>query len=79
MTLVSVTNQNGIATVSINNPPVNVLTFELINEINAFVLSMKDDRDTKVIVFKSLHESFFPCSSGSQCDQRYTKRASRFH
>eukprot|EP00487_Bulimina_marginata_P000897 TRINITY_DN1184_c0_g1_i1.p1 TRINITY_DN1184_c0_g1~~TRINITY_DN1184_c0_g1_i1.p1 ORF type:complete len:153 (+),score=65.19 TRINITY_DN1184_c0_g1_i1:159-617(+) len=59
MTLLSVTNQNGIATVSINNPPVNVLTFDLINEINAFVLSLKDDRDTKVVVFKSLHESFF--------------------
>ncbi|CAH7330823.1 Enoyl-CoA hydratase/isomerase family protein [Vibrio chagasii] len=59
MTLLSVTNQNGIATVSINNPPVNVLTFDLINEINAFVLSLQDDRDTKVVVFKSLHESFF--------------------
>ena len=39
MALLSITNQNGIATVSINNPPVNVLTFDLINEINEFVLS----------------------------------------
>ncbi|MDN3685115.1 enoyl-CoA hydratase/isomerase family protein [Vibrio sinaloensis] len=37
----------------------NVLTIDLINEINEFVLSLKDDRDTKVVVFKSLHESFF--------------------
>ena len=59
MKTLSITQQNGIATVEINNPPVNVLTIDLINEINEFVLSLKDDRDTKVVVFKSLHESFF--------------------
>ena len=52
MTLLSITNQNGIATVSINNPPVNVLTFDLINAINALVLSLTDDRDTNVEVLK---------------------------
>ncbi len=59
MKTLSITNQNGIATVAINNPPVNVLTINLINEINEYVLSLKDDRDTKVVVFKSLHETFF--------------------
>ncbi|MFN1580076.1 enoyl-CoA hydratase/isomerase family protein [Vibrio rotiferianus] len=59
MKTLSITQQNGIANVEINNPPVNVLTIDLINEINEFVLSLKDDRDTKVVVFKSLHESFF--------------------
>lgn len=34
MKTLSITNQNGIATVAINNPPVNVLTINLINEIN---------------------------------------------
>ncbi|WP_065187798.1 enoyl-CoA hydratase/isomerase family protein [Shewanella woodyi] len=59
MEKLSITSHNGIATVTINNPPVNVLTIDLINEINEFVLSLKDNRDTKVVVFKSLHESFF--------------------
>lgn len=57
--LLAITHHNGIATVAINNPPVNVITSDLINAINAFVLSLKDDRDTKVVVFKSLHETFF--------------------
>ena len=59
MKTLSITSHGGIATVTINNPPVNVITIDLINEINAFVLSLKDDRDTKVVVFKSLHKTFF--------------------
>lgn len=59
MKTLSITEQNGIATVVINNPPVNVLTINLINEINAYVLSLKENRDIKVVMFKSLHESFF--------------------
>jgi enoyl-CoA hydratase/carnithine racemase len=59
MNKLSITNSNGIATVTINNPPVNVLTIDLINEVNAFILSLKDDRKTKMVVFKSLNEQFF--------------------
>lgn len=59
MNKLSIIHNNGIATVTINNPPVNVLTIDLINEVNAFVLSLKDDRETKIVVFKSLHETFF--------------------
>lgn len=54
-----ITRENGVANVIINNPPVNILTFDLINEINDFVLSLKDDRETKVVVFKSFHNKFF--------------------
>ncbi|MEZ8140891.1 enoyl-CoA hydratase [Enterovibrio norvegicus FF-33] len=59
MNTIAITHENGVATVTINNPPVNVLTIDLINEINAFVLSLEDDRETKIVVFKSLHETFF--------------------
>ncbi|MEZ9595272.1 enoyl-CoA hydratase/isomerase family protein [Shewanella sp. 10N.261.52.F9] len=59
MKTLSISTENYIATVTINNPPVNVLTIDLINEINAYVLSLKDNRDVKVVVFKSLHEHFF--------------------
>lgn len=54
-----ITKEVGVATVLIKNPPVNVLTIDLINELNAFVLSLKDDRDTKTVVFKSFHDAFF--------------------
>ncbi|MBY6016787.1 enoyl-CoA hydratase/isomerase family protein [Ferrimonas balearica] len=59
MSTISVTNRQGIAFVDIDNAPVNLLTINLINELNAFILSLKDDRDTKVVVFKSLNPDFF--------------------
>lgn len=59
MSKLAITKQAGVATVLIQNPPINILTSDLINEINAFVLSLKDDRDTKVVVFKSFHDTFF--------------------
>lgn len=59
MSLLTITKTDGIANVVIDNPPVNILTIELINEVNQFVLSLTDDRDTKVVVFKSDHEMFF--------------------
>ncbi len=54
-----ITKQEGVTTVLIRNPPVNILTIDLINEINAFILSLKDDRETKAVVFKSFHDAFF--------------------
>lgn len=59
MSKLTITRSNGIASVIIDNPPVNILTIDLINEINEFILSLKGDRDTKVVVFKSAHEKFF--------------------
>lgn len=59
MSKLAITENNGITNVVINNSPANILTIDLINEINAFVLSLKDNRDTKVVVFKSSHDKFF--------------------
>lgn len=59
MSKLIITKDAGVATVIINNPPVNILTIDLINELNQFVLSLKDDRETKAVVFKSFHEAFF--------------------
>ena len=54
-----ITKEAGIATVLIKNPPVNILTIDLINEMNQFILSLKDEREIKVVVFKSFHKAFF--------------------
>ena len=59
MNKLMITQEAGVATVLIKNPPVNILTIDLINELNAFILSLKDDREIKAVVFKSFHESFF--------------------
>ncbi|QMU61361.1 MAG: enoyl-CoA hydratase/isomerase family protein [Gammaproteobacteria bacterium] len=59
MNILTITSNDGVKSVVINNPPANILTIDLINEVNAFVLSLKDDRDTKVVVFKSSNDKFF--------------------
>lgn len=59
MSKLTITNNDGVATVLIDNPPANIWTIDVINEVNAFVLSLKDDRDTKAVVFKSANKQFF--------------------
>jgi enoyl-CoA hydratase/carnithine racemase len=58
MNKLSISHHNGVATVTINNPPANVITIDVINEVNAFIRSLVDDR-TKVVIFKSSHRSIF--------------------
>lgn len=58
MTKLTITKESGVATVLINNPPVNILTIDLINELNQFILSLKDDREIKAVVFKSFMMHF---------------------
>jgi enoyl-CoA hydratase/carnithine racemase len=59
MSTLHISTQNSIATVIIDNPPANIWSVEVINEVNDFVLSLKNDRETKAVVFKSAHELFF--------------------
>jgi enoyl-CoA hydratase/carnithine racemase len=59
MSKLTITRNNGVAGVVIDNPPANILTIDLIDEVNAFVLSLGDDRDTKAVVFKSANDKFF--------------------
>jgi enoyl-CoA hydratase/carnithine racemase len=59
MTTLHISNRNGIATVIIDNPPANILSVDVINEVNHFVSSLEDDNETKAVVFKSAHELFF--------------------
>ena len=59
MSKLSIKNEPGVIYATIDNPPANILTIDLINEVNAVVLSLEDDRDTKVVVFKSANDKFF--------------------
>ncbi len=54
-----IAKQNGVATVIIDNPPVNVLDIQLMGEIRAFLTSARDDADTRVIVFESANPEVF--------------------
>lgn len=59
MSKLQISIENNIATVVIDNPPVNIWTVDVINEMNDFILSLKNDSDTKAVVFKSAHKLFF--------------------
>ena len=48
-----------MATVTIDNPPVNVLDLQLMEEIRAFFSSVHDDTSHRVIVFESADSEFF--------------------
>lgn len=49
----------GVATVTIDNPPLNVLNVQLTQDLRAFVASVRDDDDIRVIVFQSADPEFF--------------------
>ena len=54
-----VSQADGVATITIDNPPVNVLDVTLMSEMRRFLLSVRDDPDTRVLVFQSADPEFF--------------------
>ncbi len=48
-----------VATVTFNNPPVNVLDVGLMAELRLLLATLRDDPETKVIVFESADPDFF--------------------
>lgn len=59
MSKLHITTEDGIKTVVIDNPPANIWTVDVINEMNDFFQSLKHDNETKAIVFKSANPQFF--------------------
>jgi enoyl-CoA hydratase/carnithine racemase len=59
MKKLQINKENGIATVTINNPPANIWSVDVINEVNDFVSTLDNNCETKAVVFKSAHELFF--------------------
>jgi len=49
----------GVAFVTIDNPPINVLSLQLIAELSSFARKVEKDDDVKVIVFESADPDFF--------------------
>ncbi|MFG3023708.1 enoyl-CoA hydratase/isomerase family protein [Streptomyces sp. NPDC048254] len=54
-----VTIDTGVAHVTIDNPPVNVLGFGLMTELSSLLTSLADDASVRVIVFDSADPDFF--------------------
>ncbi|MEY9855841.1 enoyl-CoA hydratase/carnithine racemase [Catenulispora sp. GAS73] len=51
--------QHGVATVAIDNPPLNVLDAKLIPDLRRFAAQVRDDDTVQVIVFESADPEFF--------------------
>lgn len=57
--MIAVENDNGVATATIDAPPINVMTPELFVELDALSLEVEADDDVRVLVFRSAHPDFF--------------------
>lgn len=56
---ITIAHSVGVATVTINNPLVNVLDVPLMNDIRTYLASAHDDPNTRVIVFQGADPEFF--------------------
>jgi enoyl-CoA hydratase/carnithine racemase len=57
--LLKTTVANGIATVVIDNPPINLFDMPMIEEMTRLGLELEADEDVRVIVFESANPEFF--------------------
>ncbi|CAI1210074.1 enoyl-CoA hydratase/isomerase family protein [Serratia proteamaculans] len=55
----SISHDAGVSTITIDNPPVNVLDVPLMSELSRFLVSVRDDPNTRVLVFQSANPEFF--------------------
>ncbi|HED2336948.1 TPA: enoyl-CoA hydratase/isomerase family protein [Serratia liquefaciens] len=55
----SLSHVKGVMTITLNNPPVNVLDVALMSEISRLLRAVRDDPDTRVLVFQSADPEFF--------------------
>jgi len=55
----SLSHAKGVLTITLNNPPVNVLDVALMSEISRLLRALRDDPDTRVLVFQSADPEFF--------------------
>jgi enoyl-CoA hydratase/carnithine racemase len=57
--LLKVDKQGRIATVTVSNPPINIITLQLYAELSALSKELKADPDLTVVVLKSADPDFF--------------------
>lgn len=55
----NISRANGVATITIDSPPVNILDAVLMREMHSFLFSVRADENTKVLVFQSADPEYF--------------------
>ena len=57
--LLKIRVHEGVAFVTIDNPPINMLSLQLLAELSNFARKVEKDDDVRVIVFESADPDFF--------------------
>ncbi len=57
--LLTVNIKDRLAEVIINNPPINLMTTQLYNELRGLCAELEEDDNLSVVVFKSANSDFF--------------------
>ena len=58
-TLVNYMTEKGVAVLTLNDPPVNAYSYEMLKELDAYILEARFDNDVHVIVLTGHGEKFF--------------------
>ncbi|MBL8606927.1 MAG: enoyl-CoA hydratase/isomerase family protein [Myxococcales bacterium] len=58
-TLVDYTTEKGVAFITLNDPPVNAYSYEMMKELDSWILEARFDNDVHVIVVTGHGEKFF--------------------
>jgi len=53
-----VTNDGAVGRLTLNNPPLNVMSIEMMDEINSALLALREDADIKVLVLRGQGRAF---------------------
>jgi enoyl-CoA hydratase/carnithine racemase len=76
--MLRIEHESGVATVTIDNPPLNVLNAELTRELASFTSRVASDEQIRVIVFKSADKDFFLSHSDVHLFLEPDSEASRY-
>ncbi len=57
--VLSITLKGGVATITINNPPINLFDMTLIGELDQAGRSLAENPDVKVVILESSNPDFF--------------------
>ena len=58
-TLVDYTTEKGVALITLNDPPVNAYSYEMLKELDSWILEARFDNDVHVIVLTGHGDRFF--------------------
>lgn len=52
-------DRDGVAVITFNHPPINLVDRELVIDLLKLAQALEDDRQTRVVIFRSAHPEFF--------------------